>query len=145
MSFPIEVNQVVKTYRRGGWFAGKAEENTVLHQVSMQVGEQEILGLVGESGCGKTTLAKIILGLESYQGGSVKVNGQELNTLSKAQFKELRRSLQVIFQDPYSSLDPRMNVAQIISEPWDIHHLYPNHAVRKEKLAELHKRYFRQL
>ena len=137
MTLPIEVKQVVKTYRRGGWLGGKAEENTVLHGVSVSVGEQEILGLVGESGCGKTTLAKIILGLESYQAGSVKINGQELNTLSKAGFKNLRRSLQVIFQDPYSSLDPRMNVAQIISEPWDIHHLYPNRQERKEKLEEL--------
>lgn len=137
MTLPVEVKQVLKTYRRGGWLGGKVEENTVLHGVSVSVGEQEILGLVGESGCGKTTLAKIILGLESYQAGSVKINGQELKTLSKSDFKNLRRSLQVIFQDPYSSLDPRMNVAQIISEPWDIHHLYPNRKERKEKLEEL--------
>lgn len=136
MSNPVEILHLYKAYQRGGWFA-KTQTKTVLQDVSLQLAEQEILGLVGESGCGKSTLAKIILGLEPYQAGSVKVDGKELNTLNKAQFKELRRHLQVVFQDPYSSLDPRMNVRQIISEPWDIHGLYPEKSKRQQMLSEL--------
>ena len=107
MNTPVEIKQLFKTYRHGGWLA-RAEEKIILREVSLTLHAGEVLGLVGESGCGKTTLAKIILGLENYQAGSVKVNGRELKDLSKAEWKTLRRNLQVIFQDPYSSLDPRV-------------------------------------
>lgn len=137
MPNPVEVKDLRKTYRRGGWFSGPAGEKVILQGVSLSLKEKEILGLVGESGCGKTTLAKVILGLEDYQGGSVQVEGQELCRLSKAGFKKLRRRLQVVFQDPYSSLDPRMNVRQILSEPWDIHGLYADRAAREQALQEL--------
>lgn len=135
---PVEVKQLYKTYRRGGWLGGQTEK-AVLQNVSLSLQAGEVLGLVGESGCGKTTLAKIILGLEPYNEGSVQVNGQELKDLSKAGFKQLRRHLQVVFQDPYSSLDPRMNVRQLISEPWDIHGLYKERAKREQALADLLK------
>ena len=136
MTLPIEINHLYKSYRKGGWLSG-AEEKTVLHDISLQLQSGEVLGLVGESGCGKTTLAKVILGLEPYQAGSVKVNGQELKDLNKSEWKKLRRSLQVVFQDPYSSLDPRMTVRQIISEPWDIHGLHPQRAQRQQRLQDL--------
>lgn len=133
-----EIKNLYKVYkRRGPLFFGKAESKTVLRGVTMHLAEREILGLVGESGCGKTTLAKVMLGLEDYQSGSVQVEGMELKDLSKAGFKKLRRRLQVVFQDPYSSLDPRMTVRQILGEPWDIHGLYKDRAERTEALHAL--------
>lgn len=132
----VLIKHLCKFYRRGGWLS-KSVEKQVLKEVNLTLEEHEILGLVGESGCGKTTLAKVILGLEPYQKGSVKVLGRELNQLSKAQFKELRRHMQVVFQDPYASLDPRMSVRQILSEPWDIHGLYKDKKERGEKLNAL--------
>ena len=131
----VEITHLYKAYSKGGWLS-KATKNTVLRDITIRLAEQEILGLVGESGCGKTTLAKVILGLEKYDSGSVQVEGHELEELSKAEFKNLRRNLQVIFQDPYSSLDPRMNVRQLIYEAWDIHGLYTTKE-RKDKLAKL--------
>ncbi len=138
MKYPVEIKHLHKTYqRRGAWLLGKTEEKIVLQNVTLRIGAQEIVGLVGESGCGKTTLAKVLLGLESYQSGSVQVNGLELKELSKAGFKKLRRQVQVVFQDPYSSLDPRQTMRQILCEPWDIHGLHKDKEQREKALHSL--------
>ena len=93
--------------------------------VSLTIRAGETLGLVGESGCGKSTLSRTILQLTAPTSGSVRFEGQELVGRSRRALRPLRRQMQMIFQDPYASLDPRMSVRQILSEPMEIHGLDP--------------------
>ena len=103
--------------------------------VSFNIAEGETLGLVGESGCGKTTVGRSILQLYKPTDGEVWFDGTKIE--GKKTIHEFRRNAQMVFQDPYSSLDPRMTVSDIIGEPLDVHHLYSNRKEREEKIGHL--------
>ncbi len=102
--------------------------------VSFTIGKGETLGLVGESGCGKTTVGRSILRLYEPTGGEVKLEGE---LITDKNIREKRKKMQMVFQDPYSSLNPRMTVEDIIGEPLDVHHLYHGRKERREKILEL--------
>ena len=102
--------------------------------VTFQIKPGETLGLVGESGCGKTTVGRSILRLYEPTSGTVKFRGEEITAKNMA---EHRKNMQMVFQDPYSSLNPRMTVEDIIGEPLDVHKLYTNKAERREKILGL--------
>lgn len=102
--------------------------------VSFTIGRGETLGLVGESGCGKTTVGRTILRLYEPTGGEVIFDGESVTAKN---ITHMRKQMQMVFQDPYSSLDPRMTVEDIIGEPLDVHKLYASRAERREKILEL--------
>jgi ABC-type glutathione transport system ATPase component len=135
----LEIDNVSKIYpgRRG--IFGMSPEVHALKNVSLTVRKGESFGLVGESGSGKTTLTRSILHLETPTSGSIRVQGQDLGKLSDAELRRLRSRVQIVFQDPYASLNPRMSVHDIVTEPLLIHHetLGLSRKQRTDRAAEL--------
>ncbi len=105
--------------------------------VSFVLERGKTLGVVGESGCGKSTLGRTILMLTGKTSGEVLFNGEDIFQANRARQKELRREMQMIFQDPFSSLNPRMTVSQLIEEPLKIHHIYKDKSDRQNRVVEL--------
>src|ERR1700694_4373182 len=104
--------------------------------VSFTLGVGETLGLVGESGCGKSTVARSILRLVEPTGGSIRLNGRDITHLGKAELRPNRRSMQIIFQDPFASLNPRMRAGDIVGEPLTVHGLAAGDK-KRERVAEM--------
>jgi peptide/nickel transport system ATP-binding protein len=132
----LEVVDLVKEFPvRSGLFGRSGFTVKAVSGVSFSVGAGRTLGLVGESGCGKTTTGRLILGLLPATSGSVRFRGEELTTKKGRELRELRGQIQVVFQDPYASLNPRMTVSAIIGEPLRIHGKEKGR--QKERVKEL--------
>ncbi|WP_445734719.1 ABC transporter ATP-binding protein [Mariniflexile sp.] len=133
----LEVINVEKEYiSKSGWFS-KPQSFKAVNDVSFKLYEGETLGLVGESGCGKSTLGNAILQLDKATAGQILYQGVDITKLSNSEIKKLRKDIQIIFQDPYSSLNPRIPVGEAIMEPMIVHKLYNSDEERKEKTIEI--------
>ncbi len=119
----VQANNLVKTFHTGqsGFGQPASRQIRAVNNVSLTIETGETLGLVGESGSGKSTLGRMLLRLIETDSGEVIVDGQDVLRAGGAQLRRLRRDMQIIFQDPFGSLDPRMTVEQIVSEPMVIH------------------------
>jgi peptide/nickel transport system ATP-binding protein/oligopeptide transport system ATP-binding protein len=134
----LEVRDLVKHFPiRKGLLQRQVGAVRAVDGVSLDVRRGETLGLVGESGCGKSTTARLMLRLVQPTSGSVRFDGEEIATVRGRRLKELRRDMQMIFQDPYSSLNPRKTVGTIIGEPFAIHGIDPGRGGRRRAVQEL--------
>jgi oligopeptide transport system ATP-binding protein len=134
----LEVRDLVKHFSvGGGMFSGRGGTVRAVDGVSFTLRRGETLGLVGESGCGKTTTGRCILQLERPTSGQVIFEGRALDALSDAELRPMRRRMQVIFQDPYASLNPRMTVGQILGEPLAVHGVVTDRQARRERVRHL--------
>jgi oligopeptide/dipeptide ABC transporter ATP-binding protein len=135
----VEVNDLVKHFplTRGVIFRKQVGAVKAVDGVSFDVKRGETLGLVGESGCGKSTTARLLVRLLEPTSGSIRFEGRELTGITGGELKTLRRDVQMIFQDPYSSLNPRKTVGSIIAEPYSIHGLHTGEGERKKTVQDL--------
>jgi peptide/nickel transport system ATP-binding protein len=138
-SEPVFRSEALRTWfpLRPGNSLGKRSYVKAVDGITIDIYKGETLGLVGESGCGKTTLGRSILRLIEPSGGKVIYKGEEITDLAPREMRRLRKQLQIIFQDPYSSLNPRMTAGRAILEPMAVHKLHGNYRKRKEKVLEL--------
>lgn len=136
----LEIINLKKEFiTNGSWFS-KKNKVVAVNSVSFKIYEGETLGLVGESGCGKTTLGRTILQLEKITSGQIIYKGNDITKLSKNELKSLRKEIQIIFQDPFSSLNPRITVGKAIMEPMIVHNILTSNKERKEYVLNLLKK-----
>ncbi len=135
----LETRDLVKHFplTRGIVFKKKVGDVRAVDGVNLQLARGETLGVVGESGCGKSTLARLLVGLEKPTSGTIVVRGQDISKLDNAGRRRARRNIQLVMQDPYTSLNPRMTVADIIGEPYEIHPDVAPRGSRKNRVREL--------
>jgi oligopeptide/dipeptide ABC transporter ATP-binding protein len=134
----LEVKNLKKYFPvRAGVFRRTVGYLKAVNNISFYIQEKEVLGLVGESGCGKSTTGKCLIRLIEPTAGDIIFKGKNILSLNKKNLKQVRKDIQIIFQDPYSSLNPRMEIADIIGEPLDIHRICKNKKERNDRVREL--------
>lgn len=139
MSTPLlKVENVTKSFPiHGGLFSREIASVKAVQGVSFEIKKGETLGLVGESGCGKSTLGRCLIRLHDTTSGSIFYNGKDITHIKGEELREMRKKMQIIFQDPFASLNPRMTIGAILEEPLIIHNLFESAKDRQDRILEL--------
>lgn len=139
MSTPLlKVENVTKSFPiHGGLFSREVASVKAVQGVSFEIKKGETLGLVGESGCGKSTLGRCLIRLHDTTSGSIFYNGKDITHIKGEELREMRKKMQIIFQDPFASLNPRMTIGAILEEPLIIHNLFESAKDRQDRILEL--------
>ncbi len=136
----LSVRNLAKHYTSGGgWLSGPSHLVKAIDDVSFDIAPREIVGLVGESGSGKSTTGRVVLRLEEPTGGEIRFDGHDITSLPARELKAFRRQMQVVFQDPYAALNPRMTVGDFVAEPLIVHGLVSSRSERADRVAALFK------
>lgn len=134
----LKVDNVTKSFPiHGGIFSREIASVKAVQGISFEIKKGETLGLVGESGCGKSTLGRCLIRLHDVTSGTITYAGRDITHIEGTELREIRKKMQIIFQDPFASLNPRMTIGSILEEPLIIHNLYPNKADRMNRVYEL--------
>lgn len=140
MSELLRVENLVKSFPiTGGFWGSEVASVKAVQNVSFTVNKGETLGLVGESGCGKSTLGRSLIRLIDTTSGKIYFKGEDITQLKGERLRELRRKMQIVFQDPFASLNPRMTIGAILEEPLIIHNLFDSAEKRRQRVQELLK------
>jgi oligopeptide transport system ATP-binding protein len=138
MSAPLlSVNSLTRSFEKAGSTFRKKEHFLAVRDVSFELHENETIGLVGESGCGKSTIGNMLIGIIPPTAGTISYKNQNIGQFSLVEMKQFRKELQIVFQDPFASLDPLMTLGTILREPFKIHNLFPDRHERMERIREL--------
>jgi ABC-type oligopeptide transport system ATPase subunit len=136
----LEVDDLSRHFITNGFFGREEHRVRAVDGISFTVAPGETLGLVGESGSGKSTTGRLVLRLDDPTSGRIRFEGQDITSLRRGQLRTMRRRMQVVFQDPYSSLNPRMRVGDAVAEPLEAHGIVREKKARQEKVAALFQR-----
>lgn len=139
MSTPLlKVKDVTKSFPiHGGLFSREVASVKAVQGISFEIKKGETLGLVGESGCGKSTLGRCLIRLHDVTSGNIFYNGKDITHIKGEELREMRRKMQIIFQDPFASLNPRMTIGSILEEPLIIHNLFESAKDRQDRISQL--------
>ncbi|HTZ36779.1 MAG TPA: oligopeptide/dipeptide ABC transporter ATP-binding protein [Stellaceae bacterium] len=133
----LQVEGLCKTFRLHRAWPRKPQQLQAVSDISLELGEARTLGIVGESGCGKSTLSRMLAGTLPPSAGSIRLDGIDVGALRGASRRQVLRDVQMVFQSPYTALDPRMSIGRIVREPLDIHERHLSQRERTERVADM--------